>query len=63
MADNLCKDLGLGYLEKEQAVYSPSVLDALQVSEEDMGRLKEEMGERMADEIEDLVNLCLGKGG
>ena len=62
VADNLCKDLGMGYLEKERAVYSPPVLDALQVSDEDMGELKESMRERMTDEIEDLVNLCLGKG-
>jgi HD-like signal output (HDOD) protein len=62
VADNLCKDLGLGYLEKERAVYSPSVLDALQVREEDLEKLKDAVGGPMVDEIEDLVGRCAEEG-
>ena len=59
IADNLCKDLGMGYLEKERAVYSPSVLAALNMTEEDMEKLRDGVGEKMVEEIEELVNLCI----
>jgi len=59
VADNLCKDLGMGYLEKERAVYSPAVLSALEMTEEQMEELIASVGEKMADEIEDLVTLCI----
>lgn len=59
VADNLCKDLGMGYLERERAVYSPSVLTALNMTEEDMEKLKQTVGEKVVEEIEDLVNLCI----
>jgi HD-like signal output (HDOD) protein len=60
VADNLCKDLGLGYLEKEQGVYSPAVLAGVGLSEEQLQILKDTMGQKMTDEVEDLVGLCLG---
>ena len=58
VADNLCKDLGLGYLPQERGVYSKSVLDALQTSEEELEKLMSALGKEMVAEIEDLVARC-----
>lgn len=61
VANAFCKDLGMGYLEKEQGVYSSSVLETLGVSEEELQGLKATMGQQMIREVQDLVGLCLGK--
>ena len=59
LADNLSKDLGLGYLPEEQGLYSEPLLNALQLSEEDIQSLKEKLDEEMVAEIKKVVAACL----
>ena len=56
MADNLSKDLGLGYLVKEQGEYNPSVLKKLGLTMEDVRNIKLSLGHAMVEEIKDVVH-------
>jgi HD-like signal output (HDOD) protein len=59
ISNNLCKDLGLGYHPEEVGVYSESVLEKLNLTEEDIEGLKEEMAESIKDEVKELVSRCI----
>ena len=59
MANNLCRDLGLGYFADERGVYSQSVLRKLELEKEDLQTLKDELGTEVVDEIKELVNQCV----
>ena len=52
VANNLCKDLGLGYLLGEQPEYDVDVLEALRI---DQGRL-EVLRERLAADVVDEIS-------
>jgi len=58
LADNICKDLGMGYGLQERGVYSPSVLQAVGLSQGGVEQLVERLRESMGGEIEELVNRC-----
>jgi len=58
LADNLCKDLGLGYGPQERGVYSSSVLQAAGLDQGGLDQLRERLRVAMGDEIENLVNRC-----
>lgn len=59
MANNLCRDLGLGYFADERGVYSPSVLRKLGFQTEDLHELKEALGDKVVGEIKELVGQCI----
>jgi HD-like signal output (HDOD) protein len=58
LANNLCKDLGLGYLPEEQGVYSPDVLESLKLKPADMQEVKEKIGPYITSELADMVSRC-----
>jgi HD-like signal output (HDOD) protein len=60
VANNLCKELGLGYLPGESARYSPAVLGALRLRQEDLSELARSLGAELRDHIEQTVENCLG---
>jgi|GEM_PF-299637 len=55
LADNICKDLKLGYLENEQGKFSKKVLRDLGLRLEDIKQIGNALGDGMAQEIEDVV--------
>ena len=59
LADNLCRDLGLGYLAEEQGVYSEEVLRLLGLTPEDVQNLKEAVGNEIVTEVKELVGQCM----
>jgi HD-like signal output (HDOD) protein len=59
VANNLCKDLGKGYLKEEGSLYRVEVLQKLGITREDMERIQQELGEQMVKEIDDLVDRCV----
>ena len=59
LANNLCKDLGLGYMADEKGQYSQVVLKALKMEEEDIETLKETLAEDTVDEVKSMVEQCL----
>jgi HD-like signal output (HDOD) protein len=59
MADNLCKDLGMGYLPGDKAAYDAGVLTHLGLGSADIGKIKAELSEDIIDEVKSLVSLCL----
>ena len=59
VSNNLCKDLGLGYLPDEEGVYSDEVLETLELTEEDIKGLKEEMEETITNDVKELVSRCI----
>ena len=58
LADNLCKDLELGYLPHERGVYSPWVLSRLNLKRGDLQKLREGTGAQLASEIRELASRC-----
>lgn len=59
VADNIAKDLGLGYFPQEQAVYSPAILRILRLSESQAKGLSQTLSESTLKEINELVDQCL----
>ena len=59
LANNLCKDLGKGYMQEETSLYRAEVLQKLNISREDMERVRDQLGEQMIGEIDDLVDRCV----
>lgn len=55
VANNLCKDMGLGYFESERANYSPAALEALGTNADELASLAELLAEEMTEEIHELV--------
>ena len=58
LADNLCKDLDLGYLPEDGPSYSPDALRALQLAAADVEPLKAEIAPYVTSELEDMLNRC-----
>ena len=59
VANNLCKELGLGYLPSEKAKYRASVLSALQMTQQDMDHLAASLGTDVVAQIRELTEQCL----
>ena len=55
LADNLGKDLGLGYLQQEQGKYSRAVLRKLDLTPQDLQDIKASLGGSVVAEVEDVV--------
>lgn len=58
VADNLAKEAGLAYREKEPANYDRPALQALGLKREDARKLLESLGEKVADEVRAMVDAC-----
>ena len=58
LADNLCKDLGLGYLPEESGHYDPAVLRVLHLDEAGVEALRSSLAETAMPEIMDIVDRC-----
>ena len=59
LADNICKDLGLGYLPDERGDYSADVLRAMRLTPSGVQSLVESLGPSLRGGIEELAELCL----
>ena len=59
MADNLCKEMGLGYVPEEPSTYSAAVLKALRLEVADVQKLQSSMGDSMVEKIEELTDQCI----
>ncbi len=59
LADNLCKDLGLGYLPIDKGRYDEQVLKKLKLVRENVSVLRNTLAEDVQDEVKSLVDLCL----
>lgn len=59
MADNLCKELGLGYLAGDKGRYDAQVLAQLKLKRDDVVALRNTLAEDVKDEVKSLVDLCL----
>lgn len=58
VANNLCVELGLGYLPDEPSQYSESVLKNLRTTAEDMHRVRDLLGKAMVLQIKEVVSRC-----
>lgn len=58
LANNLCVELGLGYLPDEPARYSETVLKNLGTTPEGVYRLREFLGKPMVLQIKEVVSRC-----
>jgi HD-like signal output (HDOD) protein len=58
VANNLCVELGLGYLPDEPTRYSEAVLKNLKSTPEELYRLRETLGKPMVLQIKEIVNRC-----
>lgn len=58
LANNLCVELGLGYLPDEPARYSDAVLKNLSTTPEEVYRLRELLGKPMVLQIKEVVYRC-----
>ena len=58
VADNLAKDLGLGYLPGEEGEYDDAVLASVGLSENRIETLRDEMSVDVVDEIRAVVDQC-----
>ena len=59
VANNLCKELGLGYLPSETATYRSSVLTTLRMTQDDMADLRSRLATDVTAQIQDLTGRCL----
>ena len=59
MANNLCKDLGLGYLPGDSGNYHRQVLKKLNMGSADVEVLKNELAETAVGEIKAMVEQCM----
>ena len=59
VSNNICKDLGFGYLPKEKGVFEPSVLGRLNITESSIRSIEDSLGESMVGDIKKTVDLCL----
>jgi HD-like signal output (HDOD) protein len=60
LANNVCKELGLGYLSEEKVVYSKSVLKKLRLKRSSVTAVKESLGDTFTEEIAEMVRQFLG---
>ncbi len=59
MANNLCNELGLGYLPSDKAHYDARVLQHLELGTADIAQLRNALSEDINEEVKSLVSLCL----
>ena len=59
IANNLCKDLGLGYLEGERGQYNKEVLDTLGLEQSNIGLIRASLADELVGEIKSMVEQCL----
>lgn len=59
LVNNLIKDLGMGYVPNEKGVYSEALLKVLEIEEADIEQFRDMLGEQVAGQIKELVELCL----
>lgn len=58
LANNLCTELGLGYLPEEPVRYSEPVLRNLRMDLDQVHRLRDLLGKEMVAQIKEVVNRC-----
>ena len=61
-SDNICKDLGMGTVVDERAVYDPAVLRVLGVSPERVETIRDSLGQQSVQEVMDIVERCTATG-
>ena len=59
IANNLCKDLGLGYLPEERGQYSKEVLETLGMTSSSVALLRSSLADNLTGEIKRMVEQCL----
>ena len=59
VADNIAKDIGLGYTEAEKGDYSRAALAALGLSREGVRKVSDALGELVTGEVKELVRQCM----
>lgn len=59
VADNICKDMGMGYLKEEKGVYSPEVLNDLGLEEKDLEGIRDTIEDSIVTEVRQIVSTCL----
>ena len=59
VANNLSKDLGLGYLPGEDPDYDPDVLAAVGIDQSKLEALRDEFATEVVDEIKAMVDQCM----
>ena len=59
VADNICKDMGMGYLKDEKGAYSPAVLDHLGLEEKDLEDIRGAIADTIVSDVRQLVSVCL----
>ena len=59
LANNLCKDLGLGYLPGEEPEYDAEVLAALSISPSRLEEIRDELAKEVVDEVRAMVEQCM----
>ena len=59
IANNLSKELGLGYLPGEEAEYDPEVLAAVGMDQQRLEVLRDELATEVVDEIKAMVDQCM----
>jgi hypothetical protein len=59
MANNLSKDLGLGYLPGEESEYAEGVLKKLGLDEGKLQGLRDSLAEDIVEEIRTVVSQCM----
>ena len=60
LANEISKELGLGYLPWEKPSYNPQVLSELKFDQEELARLVESLGAEIVKKVDDLIERCLG---
>jgi HD-like signal output (HDOD) protein len=59
LANNLCKDLGLGCLPGDHGDYDEGVLEAFGIDNDGVGKLRETLGQGMVGQVKALVEQCV----
>ncbi len=59
VANNLSKDLGLGYFPGEDPEYDADVLKALAIDEGKLEALRDKLAAEVVDEIKAMVDQCM----
>ena len=59
LVDNMSKELNIGYVPGEPAVYTPEMLSALGIDQGTVDKLKESLGNTVTAEIQEMVGKCL----
>ena len=59
LVDNICKELGMGYIEGEPSHYDEHVLKTFNLDEASLAKLKDTLSEFIVPEIKAMVGKCL----